>query len=112
MPGEQIDRPNPPPLPSRIADDALDLAAQVERRSLNEDDKASLRGFQRAACYIAAGMLHSELEYSRLSVLLTGRRGRSHDIPQGQRPAQVRPPARSRQTPATRYANSLMVPLP
>lgn len=55
MPGEQIDRPNPPPLPSQLPHNVLELAVQLGRKPLPDDDREGLRGFQRAACYIAAG---------------------------------------------------------
>lgn len=55
MPGEQIDRPNPPPLPSHLPDNVLELAVRLERKPLPDDVRDGLRAFQRAACYIAAG---------------------------------------------------------
>lgn len=55
MPGEVIDRPNPPPLPSRLPDDILKLAVKPEQKPLDEDVAKSLVNFQNAACYIAAG---------------------------------------------------------
>jgi len=64
MPGEQIDRPNPSPLPSTIPDNVLELAVQLQRKPLLDDDRDGLRQFQRAACYIAAGEL-----LNRLSIL-------------------------------------------
>ena len=54
MPGE-VDRPNPQPSPSHVPDDVLSLAVKVEKKKLPEEASSSLRGFRRAACYIAAG---------------------------------------------------------
>lgn len=55
MPGEEIDRPNPPPLPSHLPEQTLDLVAKPEKTKLDEDVVRSLKDFQSAACYIAAG---------------------------------------------------------
>jgi xylulose-5-phosphate/fructose-6-phosphate phosphoketolase len=55
MPGQEIDVPNPPPMPSHLPDNVLELAVQIEKKSLPEDVKKGLVDFQRAACYIAAG---------------------------------------------------------
>ncbi|KAI5465415.1 XFP N-terminal domain-containing protein [Mariannaea sp. PMI_226] len=57
MPGEIIDKPNPPPLPSRLPDETLNLAADYPRISLSENDAQSLKDFQQAACYIAGAMI-------------------------------------------------------
>lgn len=57
MPTSDIDIANPPPLPSHLPDSVLDLAVQVPRKPLSQDDRDSLRHFQRAACYIAAAMI-------------------------------------------------------
>ncbi|KAK5987197.1 putative phosphoketolase [Cladobotryum mycophilum] len=57
MPGEVIDRPNLPPLPSQLPDDVLVLAARPEQTALPEDVLKSLRSFQRSALYIAAAMI-------------------------------------------------------
>ncbi|KAL1851329.1 hypothetical protein VTK73DRAFT_9457 [Phialemonium thermophilum] len=83
MPGEQIDRPNPPPLPSNLPKDVLDLAVQLERKPLPEDVRGALRSFQRAACYIAAAMiflrdnvlLESELKLEHVKPRLLGHWG-------------------------------------
>ncbi len=55
MPGEEIPVSNPPPLPSHLPDNVLELAAQVQQNPLPGDVRQSLRAFQRAAEYIAAG---------------------------------------------------------
>lgn len=57
MPREIIDRPNPPPLPSLLPDNVLELEARPEVVALPQDVLESLRGFQRTACYIAAAMI-------------------------------------------------------
>ena len=54
MPGEEIPVSNPPPLPSRLPDHVLGLAAQVQKNPLPGDVRQSLNAFQRAAEYIAA----------------------------------------------------------
>lgn len=59
MPNGEIPVSNPPPLPSHLPDNVLDLVAEIERVPLPEDVRDSLRSFQRAACYIAAGELFS-----------------------------------------------------
>jgi xylulose-5-phosphate/fructose-6-phosphate phosphoketolase len=55
MPGEIIDRPNPPPLPSHLPDSVNELLVQIEKQKLSDDVHHSLCLFQRAANYIAAG---------------------------------------------------------
>uniref|UniRef100_A0A8H7MY69 Xylulose 5-phosphate/Fructose 6-phosphate phosphoketolase N-terminal domain-containing protein n=1 Tax=Bionectria ochroleuca TaxID=29856 RepID=A0A8H7MY69_BIOOC len=60
MPGQFIDRPNPPALPSALPEETLDLAAKIERKPIEEDDLKSLKDFQRAACYIAGAMIFLE----------------------------------------------------
>lgn len=55
MPAGEIDRPNPPPLPSHLPDNVLELAVQLEKKGLPDDVRKGLVDFQRAACYIAAG---------------------------------------------------------
>jgi len=57
MPGEEIPVSNPPPLPSRLPDHVLGLAAQVQQNPLPGDVRQSLSAFQRAAEYIAAAMI-------------------------------------------------------
>lgn len=55
MPGQKIPESNPPPLPSHLPDHILDLEVHVQKKPLPDHVRASLSGFQRAACYIAAG---------------------------------------------------------
>jgi len=55
MPNGEIPVSNPPPLPSHLPDNILDLVVKIERAPLPDDVRDSLRSFQRAACYIAAG---------------------------------------------------------
>lgn len=55
MPGEEIDRPNPQPLPSNIDDHVLSLAVKLDKTKLDESTYTSLQEFRRAANYIAAG---------------------------------------------------------
>ena len=55
MPAGQIPVPNPPPLPSHLPDEVLQLAAKFDKQPLPQDVQNSLRSFQRAACYLAAG---------------------------------------------------------
>ncbi|KAK4158871.1 phosphoketolase [Cladorrhinum sp. PSN259] len=57
MPSNESPIPNPPPLPSDLPDSILDLAVTLERKSLPDDVRNSLRSFQRAGCYIAAAMI-------------------------------------------------------
>lgn len=57
MPGEVIDRPNPPPLPSQLPDETLYLAARVPKIHLDQNVSQSLKDFQQAACYIAGSMI-------------------------------------------------------
>lgn len=57
MPGEKIDKPNPPPVPSNIPDYVSDLLVKVERPNLSNDTKNALIKFRRAANYIAAAMI-------------------------------------------------------
>ena len=59
MPGEEIDRPNPQPTPSHVADQILSFSVDVDKKKLPEDAAKGLKTFKRAACYIAAGMLRS-----------------------------------------------------
>jgi xylulose-5-phosphate/fructose-6-phosphate phosphoketolase len=62
MPGEVIDQPNPPPLPSQLPDVASELLAKVPRAELSEEKLRSVKEFQRAACYIAACKFVASLE--------------------------------------------------
>ena len=55
MPGEEIDRPNPQPLPSHIHDHVLQLAVKLDKTKLDEPTYTGLQEFRRAANYIAAG---------------------------------------------------------
>ena len=55
MPGEEIDRPNPQPLPSHIDDSVLSLVVKLEKTKLDESASKGLQEFRRAANYIAAG---------------------------------------------------------
>lgn len=55
MPGEEIDRPNPQPLPSNIDDHVLSLAVKLDKTKLDESTYQGLQEFRRAANYIAAG---------------------------------------------------------
>ena len=57
MPGEVIDRPNPPPAPSNLPDDVLSLAVKLEKADFDAASNNDLRQFRQAASYIAAGML-------------------------------------------------------
>ncbi|KAH8812768.1 putative phosphoketolase [Xylogone sp. PMI_703] len=57
MPGEEIDRPNPEPLPSQLPEYVSNLAVQLEKIKLSEDENNALNKFRRAACYIAAAMI-------------------------------------------------------
>lgn len=69
MPGQFIDRPNPPALPSALPEETLDLAAKIESKPIGEDDLKSLNDFQRAACYIAGGQFIPS--FSLISLWLT-----------------------------------------
>ena len=55
MPGEEIDRPNPQPLPSHIDDHVLQLAVKLDKEKLDESTYNGLQEFRCAANYIAAG---------------------------------------------------------
>ncbi|KAL3963166.1 hypothetical protein ACCO45_000170 [Purpureocillium lilacinum] len=57
MPHEVIQEPNPSALPSSLPDNTLSLAAKVDKKSLDDDTKQSLRSFQQAACFIAGAMI-------------------------------------------------------
>ncbi|KPM36030.1 putative phosphoketolase [Neonectria ditissima] len=57
MPGEVLDQANPPPLPSQLPDQTLELAAKVTQIPLDKDVAQSLKDFQQAACYIAGSMI-------------------------------------------------------
>ena len=68
MPGEQIDRPNPQPLPSHIDDNVLSLAVKLDKTKLDESTYTGLSEFRRAANYIAAGQY--QLVFSRINWLI------------------------------------------
>jgi len=55
MPVQEIPVANPGALPSHLPDEVLQLAAKFEKKPLPQDVQTSLRSFQRAACFIAAG---------------------------------------------------------
>ncbi|KPI42168.1 putative phosphoketolase [Cyphellophora attinorum] len=57
MPGEIIDRPNPPPAPSHVPDHVSDLLVKLEKPSLPEKANQALQKYRRAANYIAAAMI-------------------------------------------------------
>ena len=57
MPGENIDRPNPQPLPSHIPDSINELQVRLQNTCLDQSAYDSLYKFRRAAAYIAAGAL-------------------------------------------------------
>jgi hypothetical protein len=46
---------NPAPLPSALPDHVLELRVKVDKKPLDATVAQSLRDFQNAACYIAAG---------------------------------------------------------
>ncbi|KAK0713656.1 XFP N-terminal domain-containing protein [Lasiosphaeria miniovina] len=79
----QIPVANPPALPSHLPDSILELGARVDRRPLPDHVRESLRGFQRAACYIASAMiflrdnvlLESELQLDHVKPRLLGHWG-------------------------------------
>ena len=55
MPGEEIDRSNPQPLPSQIDNHVLQLAVKLDKTKLDQATYTGLQEFRRAANYIAAG---------------------------------------------------------
>ena len=57
MPGEVIDRPNPPPAASNVPDHVSDLLVKLDKPALSEKDNQALQKFRRAANYIAAAMI-------------------------------------------------------
>ncbi|KAH8744563.1 XFP N-terminal domain-containing protein [Diaporthe sp. PMI_573] len=83
MPHEQIDRPDPSPLPSHLPGFVLELQARPEIHHLPDDIRSSLQGFQHAACYIASAMiflrdnvlLESPLELEHIKPRLLGHWG-------------------------------------
>ena len=58
MPGQQISQPNPPPEPSQLPENVLQLAVQLKTEGcLSEDELKAVQSFRRAADYITAGTL-------------------------------------------------------
>ncbi|MCJ1314060.1 hypothetical protein MMC25_007740 [Agyrium rufum] len=57
MPGEVIDRANPPPSDSQLPDSVLELSVKLEYLNLHHADLDSLWHFRMAANYIAAAMI-------------------------------------------------------
>jgi len=58
MPGEEIDRPNPPPDPSHLPDSLLSLAVKIDtKNALDEKQLIAVQNFRRCADYIAAAMI-------------------------------------------------------
>ena len=57
MPGEVIDRPNPPPAPSNVPDYVSDLLVKLDKPSMSEETSLALQKYRRAANYIAAAMI-------------------------------------------------------
>lgn len=55
MPGEIIDRPNPPPVPSNLPDSIEQLQVKLQKTTLEQPACDALYKFRRAAAYIAAG---------------------------------------------------------
>jgi len=81
MPGQLIDKPNPPPEVSLIPQSVLSLAVQLDTKDyLDKDDLEAVQSFRRAADYIAAGMYSLYMFDQRLTLTL------SNDIPRRQRP--------------------------
>lgn len=78
---DAISKPNPPPLPSRLPDEVLQLACGVRERHLDEHRRKSIRDFRNAADYIAAAMiflrdnclLDRPLEFGDIKPRLLGR---------------------------------------
>ena len=87
MPGEEIDRPNPQPLPSNIDDHVLSLAVKLDKTKLDKSTYTGLSEFRRAANYIAAGRY--PLDSRRVNSLTASQT--SHDIPGRQYPPRTRP---------------------
>lgn len=58
MPGEVLDRPNPPPDPSHLPDELLLLAVKLDtKNALDDKQLAAVQKFRRCADYIAAAMI-------------------------------------------------------
>lgn len=57
MPAQEISQPNPPPDPSSLSDDLLQLSVQLKTEGyLPPEELNAVQAFRRAADYIAAGM--------------------------------------------------------
>lgn len=58
MPGEVIDRPNPPPSRSHLPPALLELAVKLDiKNALSSEEAKALQEFRRAANYIAVAMI-------------------------------------------------------
>ncbi|EXJ91977.1 hypothetical protein A1O3_00527 [Capronia epimyces CBS 606.96] len=57
MPGEVIDRPNPPPPPSNVPDHVSELLVKLEKPALADGSNEVMAKYRRAANYIAAAMI-------------------------------------------------------
>lgn len=58
MPGEIIDRPDPPPSRSHLPSALLELAVRLDiKDALSNNDVKALKKFRRAADYIAVAMI-------------------------------------------------------
>ncbi|KAL2423827.1 putative phosphoketolase [Exophiala dermatitidis] len=57
MPGEVMDRPNPPPPPSNIPDYVSDLLVKLDKPTLADNTNDLMAKYRRAANYIAAAMI-------------------------------------------------------
>lgn len=55
MPGEIIDRPNPPPAASNLPDSIEQLQVKLQKTTLDQPACDALIKFRKAAAYIAAG---------------------------------------------------------
>ncbi|KAK2051989.1 XFP domain-containing protein [Colletotrichum caudatum] len=83
MAGQALRQANPPPLPSHLPDNILDLVVKAEKKPLDDKDAKALRDFQNAAFYIAAAMiflrdnvlLESELKLEHIKPRLLGHWG-------------------------------------
>lgn len=57
MPAQIISQPNPPPDPSSLSDELLQLSVKLETENyLSPEELNAVQTFRRAADYIAAGM--------------------------------------------------------
>ena len=57
MPAQIISQPNPPPDPSSLSDELLQLSVKLETEGyLSPEELNAVQAFRRAADYIAAGM--------------------------------------------------------